>query len=378
MSDETKILIVDDSAVARGMLTSIFEGETDFTVVGTASNGEIGLRKVDELQPDIVVLDIEMPVMDGLTALETLKTRHPRLPVIMFSTLTERGAAATVQALSRGAWDYAAKPGQTTSLAAAREAVRQELVAKARAIAGKIGKGGSVRGVAPRPSARPTPARSIPSRQTTSTIDAVVLGSSTGGPVALETVLSAIKTPLRVPLFVVQHMPPKFTEALADRLDRKTASRVVEGAHGMRAEPGTVYIAPGGRHMVINNRGAMPTVEIIDTPPVNSCRPSVDVMFESATKVYGAHLLGVMLTGMGADGAKAAANMAKLGSPFVAQDEATSIVWGMPGAVVDAGAASEVLPLDSIGPRIAEIVFRSTPSRGRGTASGHERVVAQS
>lgn len=367
MSDPTKVLVVDDSAVARGMLTSIFEGESDFTVVGTASNGEIGLRKVNELSPDLVILDIEMPVMDGITALETLRKQHPKLPVIMFSTLTERGAEATVQALSRGAWDYAAKPGQTTSLAAAREAVRDELVAKARAIAAKVGRSPlqrhSLSGAAPtRPTAHPRPVPAS-NRKTSTTVDAVVLGSSTGGPVALEAVLTSIATPLRVPMFIVQHMPPKFTEALAERLNRKSASTVVEAQHGMRAEPGTVYIAPGGHHMVVNSRGGLATVEITDSQPVNSCRPSVDVLFESALKIYRGNMLGVMLTGMGADGAREAAEMAKLGSPFLAQDEASSIVWGMPGAVVDAGAASEVLPLQSIGPRIAEIVFKTNASR---------------
>ncbi|MCP4959066.1 MAG: chemotaxis response regulator protein-glutamate methylesterase [Actinomycetia bacterium] len=356
------MLIVDDSAVARGMLTSIFDGEPDFTVVGTASNGQIGVRKVDELEPGLVILDIEMPVMDGLTALDSITKRHPKLPIIMFSTLTERGAAATVQALTKGAWDYAAKPGQTTSLAGARDAVREELVAKARAIVrqrrARPATGARTSSPSERPhrSKAPVISRSGP---TATALDAVVLGSSTGGPVALETVLKAISTPLKVPVFIVQHMPPKFTGALADRLDRKTASTVVEAQAGMRAEPGNCYIAPGGHHMIVKRRAGLVMIDITDSPPVNSCRPAVDVLFESAIKSYGGHLLGVMLTGMGSDGAQGAVELAKLGCPFIAQDQETSVVWGMPGAVVEAGAASEVLPLQSIGPRVAEIIFRS-------------------
>lgn len=354
MSGPSKILVVDDSAVVRGLLTSIFNDESDLDVVGTASNGSIGLKKIAGLSPDLVVLDIEMPVMDGLTTLVEIRKLYPRLPVVMFSTLTEHGAAATVDALSKGASDWATKPGQTTGIARAREHVRSELVAKVRALVAR-------RAVASRPFAA-RPALRSPANK--SQVDAVVLGCSTGGPVALEQVLASIDPALDVPVFVVQHMPPRFTAALAERLNRKVASTVVEATGGLIPQAGFCYIAPGDQHLRIRGRTpASAKLELTSEPPVNSCRPAVDVLFDSAAQTYGSHLLGVVLTGMGNDGATGSKELARLDCSILAQDEETSVVWGMPRAVVEAGVATEVLPLSRIGPRITELVNASSAGR---------------
>jgi len=352
----SKILLVDDSAVVRGLLSSIFNDEPDLEVVATAANGSIGLQKIERFDPDLVVLDIEMPVMDGLTTLVELRARWPKLPVVMFSTLTEHGATATVDALAKGASDWATKPGQTTGLAKSRDHVRTELVAKVRALLSSRHPAANARPFAPKPSVRSTVA--------TSRVDAVVLGCSTGGPVALETVLSAITPALEVPLFVVQHMPPRFTAALAERLNRKVDSTVVEATQGMIPEAGFCYIAPGDRHMHVDGRSsAAAKRRLSEEPPVNTCRPAVYVLFSSAAKVYGANILGVILTGMGSDGGLGSKELAGLDAPVIAQDEATCVVYGMPRAVAELGAATEVLPIQNIGPRILQITARSALGR---------------
>lgn len=342
-------MLIDDSSVIRGLLSRIVNGEDDMEVVGTAGDGEAGLRKIESIKPDIVVLDIEMPRMDGLEVLERLRSTDKRLPVIMFSSLTERGASATMKALSRGASDYATKPTGSQTISHGIEKVREDLLTKIRALV-------------PRRSSRAAPRSRVAAatRPRTHTVlpavDAVVLGCSTGGPVALEVVVSAWAKPLPVPMFIVQHMPPMFTNALAERLNRKSVATVVEAAPGMTAEPGTCYIAPGGSHMELAGKpiGGV-TIHITDGPPENSCKPSVEPLFRSAVTVYGRRLLAVMLTGMGYDGLKATGAISELGCPVLAQDEESSVVWGMPGAIVEADLATEVLPLDAIGPRLGQL-----------------------
>ncbi|MCP3856399.1 MAG: chemotaxis response regulator protein-glutamate methylesterase [Actinomycetia bacterium] len=364
MNTPARIVLVDDSVVIRGLLTKFIEAEPDLTVAGTAANGKLGVAQVGSLNPDLVVLDIEMPVMTGLEALVEIRRTNPSVPIVMFSTLTESGAASTVTALARGASDYATKPTGSSNIADAMRQVQADLIAKIRALVTSRQRSQAQASQKPVVMRKPFSARV--------NLNALVLGCSTGGPVALETVLRSITTALPIPLFVVQHMPATFTRALADRLDAKVASRVVEAEQGMIAEPGTCYIAPGGFHMELRKSSMVETtINITDTPPINSCKPSVDTLFSSAAKIYGKNLGSVMLTGMGHDGLDGTREIAKLGCPVIAQDEATSVVWGMPGAITTAGLSTEVLPLDRIGLRMSDLAqaSRTAPVAGRRPAS---------
>lgn len=363
MTGAARILVVDDSVVVRGLLSRAIDAESDLEVLSTAPNGRIGVDKARSLDPDLVVLDIEMPEMNGLEALQEIRTTHPDLPIIMFSTLTGDGASVTVEALAKGASDYATKPTNTGNVIEAMSHVEQDLIAKIREL---------VKARRPRGIASASVARTTTRTGTTAAIKAVVVGSSTGGPVALEQMLSRTDGALVVPMFIVQHMPETFTRALAERLDRKTEHHVVEGEHGMTAEPGTVYIAPGGKQMSLRGLGDHVTLKISDDPPVNSCKPSVEPLFASAAAVYGRNTLAVMLTGMGADGTDGSRTLADLGCDVYAQDEATSVVWGMPGSVVDNGLATRVLPIERVGPEIA-IRVAGTAAERMTTRSGVAR-----
>ena len=357
MSSPARILLVDDSVVVRGLLSRTIDAEPDLEVLSTAPNGRIGVEKVRSLEPDLVVLDVEMPEMNGLEALQEIRKTHPTLPIIMFSTLTGDGATTTVTALAKGASDYATKPTNTGNLIEAMSHVEAELVGKIREL---------VKARRPRRVGEAAPVRSTTRQGNSASVAALVIGSSTGGPVALEQVLTGIDTPQTVPIFIVQHMPETFTKALAERLDRKTAHHVVEAEHGMTAEAGTVYIAPGGRQMSLRSYSEHVTIKITDDPPINSCRPSVEPLFQTAAEVYGRNTLVAMLTGMGSDGTEGTRQLAELGCDVVAQDEATSVVWGMPGSVVDNGLATDVLPLDRIGPHLmARIAGRRAATGGR-------------
>lgn len=347
MNGPARILLVDDSVVVRGLLSRTIDAESDLEVLSTAPNGRIGVEKVRSLEPDLVVLDVEMPEMNGLEALQEIRKTHPDLPIIMFSTLTGDGASVTVEALAKGASDYATKPTNTGNVMEAMKHVEAELISKIRTL---------VKARRPRRSSASNPVRTTTRRGNAAGVTAVVVGSSTGGPVALEQMLSRIDVALSVPMFIVQHMPETFTRALAERLDRKTVHHVVEAEQGMTAEPGTVYIAPGGKQMSLRSFGNHVTIRVTDDPPVNSCKPSVEPLFETAADIYGRNTLAVMLTGMGSDGTDGTRRLADLGCDVFAQDEATSVVWGMPGSVVDNGLATKVLPIDRVGPEIASRV----------------------
>ncbi|MGB8012084.1 MAG: chemotaxis response regulator protein-glutamate methylesterase [Terriglobales bacterium] len=340
-----RVLIVDDSVVVRKLLCDALAASAEVEVAGSASSGALALAKIPQLNPDVITLDIEMPGMDGLQTLSEIRKRYPKLPVIMFSTLTERGAAITLDALSRGASDYATKPTNSTSLADSMEQVRQELVTKIVSLAGRP------KHVVP-PRVFPPVLRKKPVAQR---IDIVTIGTSTGGPNALAALIPCLPENFPVPVVVVQHMPPLFTRLLSERLNTLSAVRVHEGEAGRKLEPGQVWIAPGGHHMTVARKGKDVVLAMNDDPPENSCRPAVDVLFRSVAQVYGANVLAVVLTGMGADGLRGSQWIREKGGDVIAQDEATSVVWGMPGAVVGAGQASEVYPLEMVG---AEIVRR--------------------
>lgn len=364
-----KILLVDDSAVIRGLLTKLIDGQPGLDVVGTASNGKMGVEKVRALDPDLVVLDIEMPVMTGLEAVVEIRKTNKNVPIVMFSTLTEVGADAAITALELGASDYATKPQSSGSMVKALEAVKDDLVAKINALV-PAAKGRAAAAANRSAGAKPAPVRP---RKKVAAMGvgpaAVVVGSSTGGPTALESFLGGLGQPLPVPMFIAQHMPKTFTAVLAKRLNANVSSTVVEATDGMIPQPGWCYIAPGGRHMALTSEDKVKKIVVNDEPPINSCRPSVEPLFETAADVYGPRLVAVMLTGMGADGVDGTAKIASLGCPVIVQDEATSVVWGMPGAVAKAGLANEILPLDDLGPRIAMLAGRNQARRSGGSRS---------
>ena len=351
MNSPIRVLVVDDSVVIRRLLTSIIEDEPGLEVCGVAQNGRIALERIEQLRPDIVTLDVEMPELDGLSTLRELRTTNHSLPVVMFSTLTARGAAATLDALSFGASDYVAKPANVGSVHAAMDSVRQQLIPKLKALCPR-----RVERIAA-PPAPPAVRRSEP----TGRVDLVAIGSSTGGPNALAEVLEALPADLGVPVVVVQHMPAVFTKFLAERLDGNCAVTVRECVPGMVLEPGHVYIAPGDFHMRTVSRAVGVELRTDQAEPVHFCRPAVDVLFDSVAATHGGNVLAVILTGMGSDGRDGCRTLRERGAHVIAQDEASSVVWGMPGAVASAGLADEVLPLGEIGPTITQRVHAARP-----------------
>lgn len=337
-----RVLVVDDSVVIRRLVTQALEHEKDIEVVGTASSGRLALAKLPLLQPDVVTLDIEMPDLDGLATLPLLRADYPRLPVIMFSTLTERGGAATLEALSLGATDYVTKPSNTGSMDVALERVRDDLVPKIRALCKRPGSDVPPPALASRPIASRTPVGPA------AKVQAVVIGVSTGGPSTLAELIPHLPADLTVPVLVCQHMPPVFTRLLAERLDDRSDLTVREGTDGDVVTPGGVWIAPGGLHMVVASSGGRTVIRTTNEPPENSCRPAADPLLRSAVRVYGAGVLAVILTGMGQDGLRGCEFVVEAGGRVIAQDEPTSVVWGMPGYVARNGLADKVLPLDDI------------------------------
>jgi len=354
-----RILIVDDSVVIRKVLADTVSADPALEVAATASDGKIALAKIVQLHPDLVTLDVEMPGMNGLETLAAIRKQYPGLPVIMFSTLTERGASATLDALSLGASDYATKPSNTGSPENAIAAIRSELIPKIKALCS---------GSLPRPSVpaphRPLPHVRKPSRRR---IEIVTIGVSTGGPNALAEVLPRIPRDFPVPIVLVQHMPPIFTRLLADRLAAHSQIPVHEGAAGAVLCPGHAWIAPGNFHMTVKRAGLSWRLDLNQDPPENSCRPAVDVLFRSVAEVYGAESLGVVMTGMGSDGVIGSRRLRQRGGEVIIQDEASSIVWGMPGLVYAAGEADGVYPLSQLGHEITRRVLESRASQARPT-----------
>lgn len=343
-----RVLLVDDSATIRSLLSTTLGADAELRVVGAAVNGRMGVDMVAADPPDIVLLDVEMPVMDGLAALREIRRIQPKLPVLMFSSLTERGAKATLDALLAGANDYAAKPaGLDAGEVAAR--IRTEVIAKIKALVPRGGVRDAPR--SPAGSAVATTRPAAPPRH--GPIRGVVIAVSTGGPTALAEVLPGFARDARVPVLIVQHMPPFFTAQLAERLGKITGATVREAEDGSPLRPGEILLAPGGRHLAVAGNADAPRVRLTDEPPEHSCRPAADVLFRTAAKVWGAGTLGVVLTGMGRDGLGGSRAIVEAGGEVIAQDEFTSVVWGMPGEVVRAGLADAVLPLGQIGVDVA-------------------------
>lgn len=344
---KTRILVVDDSVVVRKILTEILSGDPELEVAGTASNGQIALSKFPQLKPDFILLDVEMPEMDGLATLKELRRIDRKVPIVMFSTLTERGAAITLNALSLGASDYCTKPTNTHSLSESADTIRAELIPKIKALckAAKL-----VRDPRVAPSSRTIPAVRMPRK-----IDVVAIGTSTGGPNALAEVIPAIPADFPVPIVIVQHMPPTFTTLLAQRLASQSAILVNEARQGDVLSPGRAWLAPGGRHMVLARDGTSVQVKLNDDPPENFCRPAVDPLFRSVARLYGANALGVVLTGMGCDGLVGSRSIRDAGGEVILQDEKTSVVWGMPGSIYDAGVSEQTFPLSRLASEILRL-----------------------
>jgi two-component system, chemotaxis family, protein-glutamate methylesterase/glutaminase len=363
-----RVLVVDDSAVIRKVLCNGLAPDAALEVVGTAANGRIALAKIPLVNPDIVTLDVEMPEMGGLETLAALRKLYPKLPVIMFSTVTERGAAITLDALALGASDYVTKPNNTGSLEATLRQLRAELIPKIKALC------------ATRPSVPVTGSPLVASVRRASSqatrefsrVDLLAIGTSTGGPNALADLLPAIPSDFPVPIVIVQHMPALFTRLLAGRLDQRCGLNVREGMDGEALKPGDVWIAPGDFHMTVEKKGAGAIVALNQNAPENYCRPAVDPLFRSVANAYGAGALAVVLTGMGSDGSSGAQHVREKGGQILVQDQASSIVWGMPGQIAAAGLADGTFALKAMA---AEICRRVALKRGAPSGTSRSSAV---
>jgi two-component system chemotaxis response regulator CheB len=363
----TRILIVDDSAVMRSLLRSVVCAEEGLEVAGTAADGESALSAIESLHPDLILLDVEMPVMDGLATLRQMRARGYRMPVIMCSSLTQRGAQVTIEALACGAADYVAKPAGQASREAATRALAMDLIPRIRALTSRPQPQPLVPSAARSPLALPMPPAHKP-QPVSSTPVVLAIGVSTGGPEALDLLLPALPANFPLPVLVVQHMPELFTKLFAQRLDGQCRLRAHEAAEGDSVRAGTIYIARGNWHMEVlaaSRPGQPPTLHLNQGPLENHCRPAVDVLFRSAAAVYGSGVLALVLTGMGSDGLAGCRAIRERGGSVLVQDEATSTVWGMPGAVANAGLAHQVLPLQAIVPEILRIAGRAGGAEAR-------------
>lgn len=348
-----RVLVVDDSTVVRRLLSDALASDPALEVAGTASNGKIALDKLPQLCPDVVTLDIEMPELDGLATLPLLRKAYPRLPVIMFSTLTRKGAVDTLNALSLGANDYVTKPSNVGSVTAGIAAVKESLIPKIKALCPFSD------GACPAPPPAPRPQARVGGR-----VGLLAIGVSTGGPNALTELFQRLPGDFPVPIVVVQHMPPVFTRYLAERLNTVSPLDVAEASGGETLRPGAAWLAPGDFHMSLSAAGRGWTLRVHQGPQENSCRPAVDVLFRSVAEHVGREALALVLTGMGHDGLRGSQAIRQAGGRILVQDQSTSVVWGMPGAVAGAGLADQILPLD----RIADELVRLTRLPAAGAA----------
>jgi two-component system chemotaxis response regulator CheB len=360
-----RVLLVDDAVVVRKALSVAIEKDPDLEVAGTAVNGRVALAKFPLVKPDLVLLDIEMPEMDGLETVRELRKIDRRVPIIMFSTLSEHGAAVTLEALSLGATDYVTKPSNA-DMASTLEAISRELIPKIRALC-HLSDAHAIFAPPQKVLSRPLPVPGLHRPRLLAPVQIVAIGVSTGGPDALTHVLPALPSDFPVPVVIAQHMPPIFTSLLAARLSAKSSLPVKECVSGQALVAGQVVIAPGDFHMVVSQENGAAVLRTHQGPRENFCRPSVDVLFHSIARLYGARVLAVILTGMGQDGLKGCEALHGLGARIYVQDEASSVVWGMPGFVARAGLADKVLPLDHIG---AEIIRATTMQLAARTQAG--------
>lgn len=367
---QVRAMVVDDSAVIRGFLTKFLESDPEIKVTSSVSNGELAIASLKRSPVDVIILDIEMPVMNGLEALPKLLQTDPDVQIIMASTLTTEGATVTMQALKMGAAECLAKPTTSQELAGTKE-FRLSLVSKAKALghvtqkrrerkgipmAASTGLATKQLGVA---SVAPKPQIKLRSEIFIGSFDAIAIGSSTGGPQALLNVFDGLKGGLKQPIFITQHMPPTFTAILADHLSKQSGLVCAEGKEGEEVKGGRIYLAPGNFHMTVKlSADGKRVIALNQDAPENFCRPAVDPMLRSLVSVYGKKILAVILTGMGSDGAKGCQMVADAGGVVIAQDEPSSVVWGMPGAAAAAGVCTRILPLAQIAGSIKEFAVR--------------------
>lgn len=386
-------MVVDDSAVIRGLITRMLEGDDDINVVASVGNGQLAVNQLERSKGhiDVIILDIEMPVMDGLTALPLLLKTDPNIKVIMASTLTKRNAEISLRALSAGATEYVPKPSTARELSGEND-FRRELLDKVKSL-GVVHRAQTGQPVsAPRPAApapaaapsarpaakpaaapgaKPASADSLQRWETrdpnnielrkagTTKPDILAIGSSTGGPQALFEFLKGLPQNINLPVVITQHMPATFTSILAEHITRMTGWPCAEATDGALVEAGKILLAPGDYHMTVVQKGPQRVISLNQEPPENFCRPAVDPMLRSVVKVYGAHVFTVILTGMGNDGEKGAHHVVNAGGTVISQDEKTSVVWGMPGAVAGAGLCSAVLPITELAGYVTNFVNRT-------------------
>ncbi|CAN5241566.1 chemotaxis response regulator protein-glutamate methylesterase [soil metagenome] len=366
-----RVMVVDDSAVIRGLISRWIEAEPDLAVAASVRTGLDAVNQVMRVDPDVVVLDIEMPDMDGISALPLLLEKKRDLVVIMASTLTRRNTEVSFKALSLGASDYIPKPESTREMSAA-DVFKRDLIEKIRNLGARLCRPAAVASPSIAPVAQPARAplpRALPGAMppgapprlvlrpfTAAQPRVLLIGSSTGGPQALMTLVAGIGSVIdQYPVLITQHMPPTFTTILAEHLARTSGRPAHEGVDGEEIKAGRIYLAPGGRHMRVGRSGAHPVIALDDGPQINFCKPAVDPLFASAVEFWQGAILAVVLTGMGSDGAQGGKTIAAAGGNVIAQDEASSVVWGMPGAVANAGVCAAVLPLDQIAPKVVRI-----------------------
>ncbi len=352
-----RVMLVDDSAVIRGLIKRMIDSEPDIDVVASVSNGELAVKRLESGGVDVIVLDIEMPVMDGLTALPKLLAIKPDVKIIMASTLTLQNAEISIEAMRKGAADYVPKPTSTSEIGGASE-FRDGIIAKIKALGaarlrGRRHQTGQAVGApvsspgksklataAGNYQLKPSPARVPP--------QIIAIGSSTGGPQALFGVLKNLSATVKTPILLTQHMPPAFTTILAKHISSTVDRVCTEAVDGQVIEPGHIYLAPGDYHMTVEAKGVNKVLRLNQNPPENFCRPAVDPMFRSVAEVYGGRVLSVVLTGMGSDGSRGAKVVADAGGTVIVQDEKTSVVWGMPSATAALNICSAILPLNEI------------------------------
>lgn len=368
-----RVMLVDDSSVIRGIFNRALSADPRFKVVASVPNGLEALNTISEKDVEVVVLDIEMPVMDGLTALPKLIKAKPDAQIIMASTLTRRNAEISIKAMEAGAKDYIPKPESTRGMT--DDTFQRELISKIKALAEfrrrhftqkpslerKVEEDKASEKTTIIENVLSTPKQTNTSLRKASHFlpDIIAVGSSTGGPQALSVFLKSFPREVNLPIVITQHMPPTFTAILAEHLSRDSGIPCKEGQDGDIIENGKCYVAPGGKHMTVELIGIQKRIKILDTPPENFCKPSVDPMLRSLAEIYGPKILIVILTGMGSDGLKGASLIVEKGGTVIAQDEASSVVWGMPGAVSMAGICSAVLPLTDISKKIQSLLVRS-------------------
>jgi two-component system chemotaxis response regulator CheB len=363
---KAKVLVVDDAMLIRRMVADVLVTDPSIEVVGEAANGRIALQKIEQLNPDLVTLDVEMPEMNGLQTLKAIRKTHPRLPVIMFSAVTERGASDTLEALHYGASDYVTKPAGAAGKDTAQARIREDLVPKIKSLC-RVATG--VQALKNLGSSRAPAAFTLRPLGASIAADVVAISLSTGGPAAMGEIAGQLPGDLRVPLIVVPHMAPMFTRFFAERLATQTRLKVVEPAHGEAIHGGVIYVAPGDFHLTIDRQDGTARFSLNQDAAVHSHRPAADVLFRSVAEVYGTRALALVLTGMGQDGVKGCEDITAAGGRVMVQDEASSVVWEMAGLVAKAGLADAVLPLGDIAAEITRRTARvGAVANGRGAA----------